>query len=346
MQFTENSEARETDIVPTQSMSDIQLVGGLQTKLANDLILYVTLTLFIVGTIGNLLTLVVMQTKEYRKSPSSVVLGSLAVVDTAVLMTSLLTIGLSGVPELNITAHNVASCKILTYLTSVFMHLSPALVVTMTIERLISIFAPFHAKTLCTKYRMMIAVGIVTLLCALVNVFILVYVTKIPGGYNGCGVSAEYEYLYYSVWPWVDFTVSTFLPSLVIVSGNILILRQVLGSSKDAGVQTRAHRSMSITLILISVCFVILTWPSCVLHILHSTPLFIKPTPTAELLITVTMLMFISNSSVNFFLYCLSGSRFRRGLAEVFTCDKKASTTSTSEPPPPTTLVTFSTGVN
>ena len=50
-----------------------------------EMFLYISPVLIIGGTLGNLLTLVVMQSQAFRSTPSSFILSALAVVDTGVL---------------------------------------------------------------------------------------------------------------------------------------------------------------------------------------------------------------------------------------------------------------------
>ncbi|ELU01918.1 hypothetical protein CAPTEDRAFT_70727, partial [Capitella teleta] len=75
-------------------------------------------------------------------------------------------------------------------------------------------------------------------------------------------------------------------------------------------------------LLIVSVCFVLLTSPSCIQLIMQASSFM--PTNSAKqdaqrhLLYVITYLMYFTNSAINFFLYCLSGSKFKNGLKEVF----------------------------
>ncbi|ELU06960.1 hypothetical protein CAPTEDRAFT_203528 [Capitella teleta] len=130
----------------------------LEASLCVSLLLYVPPVLLIVGINGNLLTLAVVFTKQYRNTSANIVLGILAVANSAQLATSLLTVGIVETRGLNITFYNAVTRKLSSYMTSVFMHLPLSLIVTMKIERLIPVFLPFQVKALCSKYRMTLRV--------------------------------------------------------------------------------------------------------------------------------------------------------------------------------------------
>ncbi|ELU05076.1 hypothetical protein CAPTEDRAFT_218647 [Capitella teleta] len=291
-----------------------------EPSLCVSLLLYIPPVLLVIGITGHLLTLAVVLTKQYRNTSASIVLGSLAVADSAQLATSLLTMGIAETRGLDITEYNAVTCKLSSYMTSVFMHLPPSLIVTMTIERFISVFLPFQAKTLCSKYRMTLAVMVVATTIAALNSVFLFIVTK--QGSGSCGIYETYEYEFFRFWPWVDFVIASLYPSIIIVIGNILIIHKLFTSrSAVAGRKVmKSQKSMTMTLILISASFALLTWPSCLVYITKHSEFYPGGETGPDLLYTVTILMFYANSSVNFFLYCLSGCKFRGALRGLFTC--------------------------
>ena len=86
----------------TTSLAPVSMVTGVspwcwecyyrtwQYKAYINLMVYVPPVLLLLGTVGNVLNLVVLQSRQYRSSTSTVSLSALAVMDILVLWTGLL----------------------------------------------------------------------------------------------------------------------------------------------------------------------------------------------------------------------------------------------------------------
>jgi hypothetical protein len=141
------------------------------------------------------------------------------------------------------------------------------------------------------------------------------------------------------IWPWVDAAIYSFIPLLTITVLNILIIRQVsaarrlrqhLENADNDDVRFGrwgAEGSAKLTVMLLSVSFTFLltTLP---LNITLIVTFLEGENPSNEhiareaLLQTITELLMYVNHSINFFLYCATGIRFRRKLVNILTFRK------------------------
>ena len=129
------------------------------------------------------------------------------------------------------------------------------------------------------------------------------------------------------VFPWIDLVVSSFLPSSLLLVGNVLLATTVTrsarlarrltaaptGSDRRSDVREKAASSLTVTLMSVSVTYICLTLPVCIFLIVQHYGM--GPDTRYEawmrLVWAVVNLMWYCNSTVNFYLYCLTGTRFR-----------------------------------
>jgi hypothetical protein len=142
-----------------------------------------------------------------------------------------------------------------------------------------------------------------------------------------CVYSTNAQFFYASVWPWIDSVALSFLPTLILIPSNLLIVsrvwvsRRMRSSCLGAGASSSAA-SVTAMLVVISTVFVVTTTPLVLFYAIHERLL----SHTLESLVKthfarcVCNILFYTNSAVNFFLYCLSGSQFRVALGVTIGC--------------------------
>ena len=165
-----------------------------------------------------------------------------------------------------------------------------------------------------------------------------------------CVVVREYVEFYFSVWSLVDLLVFSVVPWLCFVVCNSVLLwtlkvsiRQAqhsLGSAHTSGFSRRKKQasSMTVTLFTVSTAFIILISPmSCVQilgfyhHMVGSLDYYYQSKVIAYFY-EIALALWQANSAVNFYLYCLTGSKFRRELMKVFSCATTGVKTRAAEP--------------
>ena len=301
---------------------------------------YVAPIIIILGTIGNVLTLVVLQSRYYRNSPSTFILSALALTDTGVLLCGLMRHWINNITnyELDIRTLTRGTCWIHIYFTYLLPQLSSWSLALLTVERMASVMWPFKAKQLFSKRRMAAAwFGVLIGLGVLnshwfVTVDLIYYVDKfgiIENGYLTCDNVSEGVNLRFlnEIWPWLDLVVFSVIPIIIIIGCNVIIITKLLQARKirqDTMKVTTDDDSSSITTMLvgISVTFILTTVPIALYFIGE----YGWPYETADdryntlTAYAVTNLFYYLSNSTNFLIYCISGSRFRRALVAVLCC--------------------------
>jgi len=154
-----------------------------------------------------------------------------------------------------------------------------------------------------------------------------------------CYVQPAYDRFFVSVWYWIDFTLLAFIPFVVVLAGNCVIITCVVRavrfryrqdshpgprSSGGAAVEDKwkAVTSSTLMLMTVSVMFLLTTSPNVIYFLKIDDWLEEVNDARSEarlhLAFTATNLLYYANNATNFFLYCLAGSRFRRAMCQMF----------------------------
>ena len=280
------------------------------------------------GLLGNILSIIVLSNKR-MSSTTSLYLMALAVFDSLVLVSLILFMALPSIyyftgklesynrfypylhPFAYPTALTAQTCSI--YITVGF-----------TVERYIAVCHPLKATKMCTMSRArkslllifacsltyniprMLEYQTVHKTDPLTNETYVMY-TKTNLGHNKTFCHIYFIYMNMIVMLIVPFTVLAVL--------NTLLIRAVKHSERAQGkVSHRTCRDNNLTVMLISVVivFLICQVPSIVDNILMATlPEKTLNSPPLVKLTCICSLMVITNSAVNFYLYCMFGHKFR-----------------------------------
>ena len=100
--------------------------------------------------------------------------------------------------------------------------------------------------------------------------------------------------------------------------------------SKTGGKAQGKNQDRQLTTMLLSVSFALLglTLPQCINHVYNSSfKLKVTPDPlkyygTYALIDVIANRVFSANNAINFFLYCITGSKFRQDLMKLMPCSK------------------------
>ncbi|XP_052770817.1 FMRFamide receptor-like [Mya arenaria] len=303
--------------------------------------------LIIFGTVGNSLSIIVLTRKSIRTSTTALFLTVLAFSDLLVLYTGLLRQWLIYLFKTDVRHVSVAGCKINMWLVYSSLDFSAWILIAVTIERVISVWFPHNAKTICTKKSAMAVIIAICVLLLALNAHILYGMgfqtvlkeTGLPELGKCLEVYDDYHSFFNKVWPWIELCVFCLIPFFVIVIGNSLILLKLIKNRRRTktaimpSIYTVARArvgvsgaygkqsSMTAMLLTLNVVFLVSTSPVSIYNIGY--PHWISgasPHRVAKLdfwWAVVNMFMY-TNNSVNFLLYCLSGSKFRREVFRIF----------------------------
>lgn len=298
--------------------------------LADNIWKYIPPFLIIFGTIGNLLSIIVMSQKSMKDSVTSLLFRILAFIDTLVLYTGLLRYWLIGAFQIDVRLMSMFACKFHTFLVYVTADLSGWILVCITLERCIAVLMPYRYNNICTRTKALILLLIVTILLAGINSYLLFSIEfsfDTVNHYYQCIVTNKFNTFHGNIWPWIDYCLYSLLPFFLILFGNIALL---VGISKtrvkrehasNSSSSSRSMSSMTAILITVSFSFWICTSPVSIYLIMQSTMLeniTWKAYSKMTLFWASATIIANVNNAINFGLYCVSGSRFRRELKHIF----------------------------
>ena len=323
----------------------------------------VTPLIICAGVLGNLISLRVFFSRRLRKLSASVYMAAISISDLMVLLIYVLLDWLrKGLPHFP-RAHSLGwiintpgICETFLYFSYLFRFVSVWLIVVFTIERYIAACRPLQRKLICTKTVGRRAIMGVTVVGSLISLFKPVisgiYGTSVPErlstyrnddeandvmGYSRdvCRFRPGYERVNFMME--VTYGISiTAVPFVVIALFNALILRALMqrhANMKRFKVCLKDNRirlEFTVTLLVVSTSFVCLNLPYfvywCQRNILatsHTTADGIKNVNTRDQFY-VTLTIYYMNYCINFFLYCLTGTYYRKALKVIFCCQNEA----------------------
>ena len=306
--------------------------GNLEyTKTAFSVRLYCSPILLVLGTIGNILSLAVMLRKNIRESTTSLYLSVLAIADTAVLYTGLLmnyVIKLSGY---YIFDSSRFACKFGRFTIYGLQQFDSWVLVNVALERVCAVFLPHKVKDIFTKKFATVSLIIQGLvIIAINNHFFYTYdLVYHAGEFQFCDIQlpAHASFIDY-IWPWIDFCLISLIPFTIIISSNVAIVCRLLRSRykrRHLHVNSQVKMtSMTAVLITVSLMFLVTTAPLRIFTITlnmnqHKTANVYQKATLSLVSAILNMILYI-NYSVNFLLYCVSGTRFREELKAMCCC--------------------------
>ncbi|KAK2149745.1 hypothetical protein LSH36_438g02034 [Paralvinella palmiformis] len=289
------------------------------------------------GILGNVLSMAVLCHRRMRTS-TSVYLIALAIYDSLVLVSLVLCMALPTIyfrsailepyiaifPYIQPYAYPVAliaqTCSIYT-------------TVGFTVERYIAVCYPLRAVKFCTISRAQKSVIVIFLSSFVYNIprmFEYRTVSALDPETNASYVTYDqtslsrnplYQHVYFI---YMNIFIMLLLPFAVLTALNILLVRAVRRSSRAEGkqvVSSKQRNENNLTVMLISVVAVFLVCQiSSIFDNIFMATLeadVLNTEPFIELT-CISSLMVITNSAVNFYLYCVFGEKFRRIFCQMF----------------------------
>lgn len=331
-------------------------------RIHKQLLLYVPPIFFVVGLIGNMLSAVILTRPPMRSISTYRYLAVLSFTDSLVLSVGLLRMWLGQLLIGNdVLDQWTWTCKLVNVVGYTVSNFSVWLIVAVTTERFIAVCYPLMAPSVCSRRRSTRIILVVLAVQLMIHVHFAwtvgVHETDRVTNFQSetevktqCVASKGFETLIDEVWPWVDAAIYSFVPFVVIMALNSMIMRQVITSKRNRGQlcqqtsrnltlqtsqgsmmasKTTESTRLTIMLLTISFAFLLTTFPmnttliatSYVVRTMSMPNGLVTDIPLAAKLIlvrTVCELLMYLNHSINFFLYCATGQKFRRQLCALW----------------------------
>ncbi|XP_074652944.1 FMRFamide peptide receptor frpr-18-like [Tubulanus polymorphus] len=189
--------------------------------------------------------------------------------------------------------------------------MSAWILVIISIERSVAIAVPMKHKRICTRKNVGIVLGVVVFA-------VLVYNSHYAYGF--CPMPKPYEVFYDTHAEMLDLVLNVVIPFSVCSLANIIIIvcirrsmskRSEMASGNAAGEKGGKRKVESVTIMLIAtnVMFIVTTLPFSI---------YLNQVEVWQLEMDVAFsLLSYANNGINFWIYCISGQKFRRELIAV-----------------------------
>ncbi|XP_076465414.1 cysteinyl leukotriene receptor 1-like [Babylonia areolata] len=307
----------------------------------------ITPLFLVVGTLGNVMSVVVMSRKNMRRSNAAIYLIVMAVVDLVVLYTGLLRHWIFHEFGYDIRHTSDGFCRVHALLVYASLQTSVWILVAFTFERVVSVYWPHQVKHLCTTKTSAVTLVAIAVVFLVINSHFLFTV----GDVDKVGKTGRSElkkctilnkFFLYKVWPWIDLCLYSLVPFCIIIVCNIsIVVKLIIGSQR---VQSMFHltisptvnlSSMTAILMVLNTTFLITTMPVSITNIME--PYIITADSSEEekerfhMIWAIVNLLQYTHHTINFLLYCLSGSRFREELKAMFSARRQARVVPTTD---------------
>ena len=322
------------------------MLDYLEYRLHKTLLFYVPPLLIAIGTVGNSLSFCVLMRRGMRGLSTYNFLAVLSLTDLLVLYIGLLRRWLGEITGGDVRDRSDWGCKVISVVGYTVSMYSVWLLISVTVERYIVTVHPLHAPTMCTRKRAWRVIAGILFIITFINIHFL-FTTEIRAYQFGrdyvlaCSSAVGWEYLVEVVWPWIDACFYCFAPFVIICILNARIVYKVVQSShrRDLRYITPSNNNTSpacrsnhgshessvrLTAMLLSVSFAFLlcTFPMNVTMIYRAhweqEDTSFGSIARYTLTRTISELLMYTQHSINFFLYLVTGHRFRQELLRMF----------------------------
>ena len=264
------------------------------------------------GTVGNVLSILVLKRPLLWRMPLTIYLMALAVVDLLVLWIGLVDWWLSTTFDFTLVRLNIEVCRVMGFLLYLVSYLSAAIVTAISVLRFISIVFPLRTKDWNSRRNILIGLTVVgTVLISL----------SIPVSFL-CNQPTPAVLVETVIW--TDFTVRFGLPFLIILTSSAVMIVKLKASSRfrreqGASDETRVQRTdRKVTIMLLTVCllYVVCVLPQAALYLVIEDR---RATPRDVFLNNCAHALMYLNNATNFIVYFFTSPNFRKELQRMFT---------------------------
>jgi hypothetical protein len=283
----------------------------------SSIVIYYPLFLVIAGTILNLLTFIVLCRslfRNVRRHPAMHYMRTIAIFDIFMLYGWNLDHYLSGAHGFTLLTYSIISCKIFSFLNYFSAQSSAWLRVFICLDRYLSIIRPNRTIFGQSKIVLMIIGGIVAVFTLLNSPLLIVACYYQP---NGIINPDSQLFRVYPLWDHINLGVYNCTPFLLMVIFNSGVIYHLIRHNRTTTVLNSRiqHRSISITLVITTFLFSLMTIPATVAYG------FFSNVATVSVLHALDSILYTYHIT-SFPLYLITFGDFRREFIALVTCLK------------------------
>ena len=288
--------------------------------------------IIILGVFGNVMTIVIIRRLKENSSSMDRYFLSLAATDFCVILVAPFTVWLDSATGFSVLTSHDAVCKIVIFAYNAATTSSAWILVTMATHRALMVTWPHRVNAICTPRRSSCAVIAIVVFSSVAFSHML-YGAGIVYPAGLCAFTGTYQVFLEEIWVHIELLLHSLLPIVLMLLSNSVLVRKLRVSVREASDQlatsetqtvSRAKTVNSITLqaVGVSCAFIVLTLP---LSVWNLTSFIFPGDHIADLHKFVVRVVIQDicywlgyiNYSVNFYLYCLTGSRFRNQFTNI-----------------------------
>ncbi|KAK2141283.1 hypothetical protein LSH36_1128g00006 [Paralvinella palmiformis] len=311
------------------------------TKLAMS---YVLPTVCCFGIVGNMMILIILTKYRVRRTvsiPEKVVHAGLITMAVSDLLFNISVLPLAFVADGSLMLpagsfhlfYNLYSTGFIT----TFSLTSTWLIVVTAGLRYLGVCHPLQSRYLITRKAIFISIGVICLVCVLVNVpqFLIQRATPLyeQDGYVTMLIDLgpfSHENARGVIYSWIRAFFAIFIPGILLIYFNTRLLmalhasrrlhrNHVIQSAVTVRRETGSSNRLTRTLVAVIIMFIVLVYPDSLLDFFtYVAPLIdIKNNESVMIARVIVNMLQITNYAFNFVLYCVMNATFRRALREL-----------------------------
>ncbi len=306
--------------------SDLDRQIFIEQSVAMVMVMWVWPIVILAGTVGNVLTFLVLIRRRMRRTPCYFYLAMLAFADTSVLYLSGFKTWLRVIAGIEILHLSNASCKIVMFLFLQSLHLSALFIVAITLDRFLTVWLPFNKASICVvrRAKLMSLLSFLIMVAYNIHVFWTINLRKYKKTFI-CAPLLTNTFMCH-VFPWLKLSLYTLVPFFVVFALNVATISKIFHTHarfrrendyKTSQMKTGQYR-VTVMLTGVSISWLMLTAPFTLYSFIRYTHHHTTAHDRAKdfLFKTICFTLLYVNHAINFYIYCLSGKRFRKELKE------------------------------
>lgn len=236
------------------------------TSVESLTVAYYSLVLLVVGTLLNLLTFIVLCQRPFRDTtakPTLHFVRTIAVFDILMFYGWNLDHYVSIAYHFSILTRSIASCKWISFISYFTPQTSAWLRVFVCLDRYLS-FSRLHRTWFNHSRSVLIMICSIIIIAALLNLHLLLFACYRKA--NGKITVHATFYRVYPMWDYVHLVVYNCLPLIAMVILNYSVVHCLLRRRQNSVVSRSQiqHRSITVTLVITTSLFLVMTIPSTV----------------------------------------------------------------------------------
>lgn len=301
---------------------------------ADNFNIYCKPILIIICFIGNGLSLVVLNSKDFKDFPQKHLLTIIALLDISVaIIFGRNYLSLYVVPKgtsVDMLVHDVspAVCKSYLYFLYLTTHLSAWTIVLLTLERFFVTWFPLRFRDILSSKRTLLVWVVMALIFILIELPLVFIIDYYPEGHSvfTCDfISPTWS----KMWDYLDLVLMCIGPFLILTVLDSLIIyklhanKREMSAMNSSGSKSNDDKLRGLTAMMLSIClvFIFTTTPLAIYNFgskswFASDDILVMATDFKQF--TILDNLYVLNHSVNFIFYFAVGPRFREAFLNVF----------------------------